>query len=60
MVDPLAFCAEELQALERRYLIEALRMTRGHMTRAAKLLGMSYRSIRYRVKKLGIKEEVEV
>ncbi len=51
---------EELQALERRYLIEALRMTRGHMTRAAKLLGMSYRSIRYRVKKLGIKEEVEV
>jgi two-component system response regulator PilR (NtrC family) len=50
----------ELQAIERRYLCEALRMTGGHMTRAAKLLGMSYRSIRYRVKKLGIKDEVHV
>ncbi len=50
---------EELQAIERRYLLEALRMTGGHMTRAAKLLGMSYRSIRYRVKKLGIRDEVE-
>ena len=50
---------QELLGLERRYLIEALKMTGGHMTKAAKLLGMSYRSIRYRVKKLGIKEKVE-
>ena len=46
----------ELEELERRYLREALRMTEGHMTNAAKLLGMSYRSIRYRIKKLGVKD----
>jgi DNA-binding NtrC family response regulator len=46
----------ELETIEKNYLREALRMTRGNLTNAAKLLGMSYRSIRYRVKKLKVKE----
>ena len=47
---------ELLEDFERRHLKEAIRMTGGNLTNAAKLLGMSYRSIRYRVKKLGLKE----
>ncbi|HVR76641.1 MAG TPA: sigma-54 dependent transcriptional regulator [Planctomycetota bacterium] len=46
----------EIESFERFYLREALRMTGGNLTSAAKLLGMTYRSIRYRVKKLKIKE----
>ena len=48
---------EKLDDFERAYLREALRITEGNMTNAAKLLGMSYRSIRYRVKKLKVREE---
>ena len=47
-----------LEDIERRYILEALRLTGGHITNASKLLGMSYRSIRYRIKKLGIREQV--
>ncbi|MGH2626500.1 MAG: helix-turn-helix domain-containing protein, partial [Anaerolineales bacterium] len=46
---------EHLDEYERQFLREALRATSGNLTNAAKLLGMSYRSIRYRVKKLGVK-----
>lgn len=49
----------EFEELEKRYLREALRMTKGHMTKAAKLLGMSYRSIRYRMQKLKLRETVD-
>jgi two-component system response regulator PilR (NtrC family) len=49
---------EELERLERNYLRKALDLTGGNLTSAAKLLGMSYRSIRYRVKKLKVKETV--
>ena len=47
---------ERLESFEREYLREALRMTNGNLTNAAKLLGMSYRSMRYRVKKLKARE----
>lgn len=47
---------ETLESFERKYLREALRLTNGNLTNAAKLLGMSYRSIRYRVKKLKARE----
>jgi two-component system response regulator PilR (NtrC family) len=47
---------ECLADYERAYLREALRMTSGNLTNAARLLGMSYRSIRYRVKKLKVRE----
>ncbi len=46
----------ELEGFERSYLKEALKLTSGNLTTAAKLLGMTYRSIRYRVKKLRVKE----
>jgi two-component system response regulator PilR (NtrC family) len=44
-----------LEDFERKHIQEALKATAGNLTNAAKLLGMSYRSIRYRVKKLGLK-----
>ena len=45
--------------IERRFLAEALDRTGGNLTQAAKILGMSYRSIRYKVKKLKVKELLE-
>jgi two-component system response regulator PilR (NtrC family) len=44
-----------LEAVERGYLEQALVETEGNLTRAAELLGISFRSIRYKVKKLGIR-----
>jgi two-component system response regulator PilR (NtrC family) len=43
-----------LLEVERAYIIQALERTNGNMTEAARLLGMSFRSLRYRVAKLGI------
>jgi len=48
----------ELERFEKSYLREALTLTGGNLTLAAKLLGMTYRSIRYRVKKLRIRETI--
>jgi len=48
---------ERLADYERSYLREALRITGGNLTNAARILGMSYRSMRYRVKKLNVREE---
>lgn len=44
-----------LEDLERGYILRALAITGGSITRAAKLLHTSFRSLRYRIKKLGIK-----
>ncbi|MDQ6954089.1 MAG: sigma-54 dependent transcriptional regulator [Mariprofundaceae bacterium] len=44
-----------LEGIERQLLSEALTETNGNATQAAKLLGVSFRSIRYRMKKLGMK-----
>jgi two-component system response regulator PilR (NtrC family) len=46
---------ERMDDYERGFLREALKATGGNLTNAAKILGMSYRSMRYRVKKLGVK-----
>lgn len=43
-----------LQAIERHFLDEALRRCGGVKTRAALLLGLSFRSLRYRLRKLGL------
>jgi two-component system response regulator PilR (NtrC family) len=43
--------------VERRYLELALRRTGGNRTQAAELLGMSYRSFRYRLEKFGLDDE---
>jgi two-component system response regulator PilR (NtrC family) len=45
---------EHLEEIEKEYLQRALRMTGGKMTAAAKLLGLSFRSMRYKVKKYGM------
>ncbi len=42
---------------ERRMLIEALESTDWNLTRAAELLGISFRSMRYNVKKHGLSRE---
>ncbi len=44
-----------LEDLERHYLRQALERTDGNLTQAAVLLGMSLRSIRYKVSKLGLR-----
>ncbi|MDX8388531.1 MAG: sigma-54 dependent transcriptional regulator [Ghiorsea sp.] len=47
---------EQLENLERNLVKEALSKTKGNATKAAKLLGIGFRSIRYRLEKLGMKE----
>ena len=43
-----------LEAIERKLIMQALEETRWNRTAAAERLGMSFRSMRYRLKKLGI------
>jgi two-component system, NtrC family, response regulator PilR len=43
-----------LETIERDAIMKALEKTRYNKTAAAKLLGMSFRALRYRIKKLGI------
>jgi len=47
---------DALEGVERQLLSEALQESGGNATKAAGLLGISFRSIRYRLKKLGMKE----
>ena len=44
----------QMEDIERRAIIEALEKSRYNKTRAAALLGMTFRSLRYRIKKLNI------
>ena len=46
---------ESIDALERKMVEDALRSTENHQTRAAGLLGISERMLRYKVKKYGLK-----
>ena len=43
-----------LRHSERNLIVKALEQTRFNKTAAAKVLGMSFRALRYRIKKLGI------
>ncbi len=45
-----------LDGAERRYLLEALRRSEGVKTKAAELLGLSFRSFRYRLAKHGLSD----
>jgi len=45
---------EQLEHIERDAIVRALEQTRYNKTAAARLLGMSFRALRYKVKKLGI------
>ena len=44
----------QIEDIERQAIVEALEKTRYNKTAAAKLLGLSFRQLRYRIKKLGI------
>ncbi len=45
---------EQVEDVQRQAIVEALAKTRYNKTAAAKLLGVSFRQLRYRIKKLGI------
>jgi two-component system response regulator PilR (NtrC family) len=49
-----AALGSQLEGIEREAIVKALEKTRYNKTAAAKLLGMSFRALRYRIKKLGI------
>ena len=46
-----------LSNVEKQTIIDALAKTRGNKTQAAKLLGVSFRTLRYRLKKLGLEND---
>ena len=48
---------EYLDRLEREAILEALSRTHFNRTAAAKLLGITFRTLRYRMQRLGIKDE---
>jgi two-component system response regulator PilR (NtrC family) len=45
---------DHLEDIEREAIVKALELNRYNKTAAAKTLGMSFRALRYRIKKLGI------
>lgn len=45
---------EQIEALEKRLIYDALKKTSGNQTQAGKLLGLSERNLRYKLKKYGI------
>ena len=51
---PDAGLGDHLEEIERDAIKKALEKTRYNKTAAAKVLGMSFRSLRYRIKKLGL------
>jgi two-component system response regulator PilR (NtrC family) len=50
---------ERLDAIERKAILDALEQTRYNRTAAAKVLGISFRALRYRMERLGIKDELD-
>jgi len=53
-VAPGTALGSQLESIEREAIVKALEKTRYNKTAAAKLLGISFRALRYRIKKLGI------
>jgi two-component system response regulator PilR (NtrC family) len=50
---------ERLDAIERKAIMEALEQTRFNRTAAAKVLGITFRALRYRMERLGLKDELD-
>lgn len=48
-----------LERIEKQAILEALEKTRFNRTAAAKLLGITFRALRYRMEKLGINDELD-
>jgi two-component system response regulator PilR (NtrC family) len=51
---PGAALGDHLEDIERDAILKAMEQTKYNKTAAAKVLGMSFRALRYRIKKLGI------
>ena len=45
---------DQIEVVQRQAIVDALQKTRYNKTAAAKLLGLTFRQLRYRIKKLGI------
>ncbi len=54
-IAPSGKLGEQIEDVQRQAIIDALEKTRYNKTAAAKLLGLSFRQLRYRIEKLGIK-----
>jgi two-component system response regulator PilR (NtrC family) len=50
---------ERLDAIERQAILDALGQTHFNRTAAAKVLGISFRALRYRMERLGLKDELD-
>jgi two-component system response regulator PilR (NtrC family) len=50
---------EYLEGIEKVAIVEALEKTRFNRTAAAKLLGITFRALRYRMERLGIKDDID-
>jgi two-component system response regulator PilR (NtrC family) len=50
---------ERLDVVEKKAILEALAQTHYNRTAAAKLLGITFRALRYRMERLGINDELE-
>ncbi len=48
-----------LERIEKKAIMEALEKTRYNRTAAAKLLGITFRALRYRMEKLSINDELD-
>ncbi len=51
---PPANLGDQVEDVQRQAIVDALEKTRYNKTAAAKLLGLTFRQLRYRIKKLGI------
>ena len=51
---PSGELGQQVEDVQRQAIVDALEKTRHNKTQAAKLLGLSFRQLRYRIKKLGI------
>jgi two-component system response regulator PilR (NtrC family) len=50
---------DHLDRVEREAILEALEKTRFNRTAAAKLLGITFRALRYRMARLGLNEQLD-
>ena len=50
---------DHLDRVEREAILDALEKTRFNRTAAAKLLGITFRALRYRMARLGLNEQLE-
>jgi two-component system response regulator PilR (NtrC family) len=50
---------DRLDAIEKKAILDALEQTHYNRTAAAKVLGISFRALRYRMERLGLKDELD-